>query len=80
MNQKTYTVTPEQVAAFRNEAAANGVTVSPGNSGIVTDSKDHVTLGFQYDGASHLVLTISSKPWYAPDSMIWTALDKYIAA
>jgi hypothetical protein len=67
------------VEAFRVEAARAGVTIPSGNTGTVTDDKDHVTLAFAYDGSAVLNLTITDKPWYVPASMIWSELDKFAA-
>lgn len=75
--QKTYSpISAEQMAKFREEAAANGIAVPAGNSGqLVTHG---CTLSFSYDG-TNLGITILSKPFYIPASAIWSNLDPYLA-
>jgi hypothetical protein len=73
---KTYPVTPAEMDSFRAILTQDGVTVPAGNEGqIVTHG---VTMAFSYDGTAGLTLTIVSKPFYVPASMIWSEIQGYL--
>ena len=73
--QKQFTVTPDQLETFRQEAAKAGLVIPPGNTGDVTTHG--VTMTFSYDGTT-LTLTITSKPFFIPASMVWGELAPYL--
>lgn len=73
---RIFTVTPDQMAKFRVEAAENGIALPGLSSG---QAMTHgVVIDYAYDGVSSLVLTIVSKPFYIPASVIWTELRSYL--
>jgi hypothetical protein len=78
MTKRYSPITPDQMAKFRTQLASAGITAPSGNSGQSADPKDGVTLGFVYDGTANLDLTIITKPWYIPASLIWNELDGYV--
>lgn len=73
---KTYVITPDQMAKFRVEAAENGIALPGLSSGQATTHG--VVIDYAYDGVQSLVLTIVSKPFYIPASVIWSELQSYL--
>lgn len=75
--QKQFTITPDQMAGFRQQATSQGILVPASNSGTVTH--DGVSIGYAFDGTT-LTLTILSKPFFIPASVIFGELAPYLPA
>ena len=75
MPTRTYTLTPPQVEAIRIALPE----LPPGNSGKF-NPPDHpeVELGYEYDGASKLTVTILDDAWYETAGEIFRKLDTYM--
>jgi len=73
MSSKSYTVTPAQIAAFQQELG-----LPDGNRGQFSPpSHPEITLGYVYDGAATLTVTILDKAFYETSGEIWAAIDPY---
>jgi hypothetical protein len=74
--QRTYPVTPSQMASFRTILAENDIAAPSGNSGQI--EADGVTVSFTYDGTATLTLVLVSKPFYIPAAMVWSEIEGYL--
>lgn len=81
MNTQNYTVTPDEYQAMQAQLTTQSGTVtvqfnSGRLSGTIVDQG--VILNFSYDGTSQLTVTISSKPFWVPTSMVWSELSSFL--
>lgn len=74
---RSYLVKPEEMTNFRELAYKNGLIVPEYDNGEV--ETHGIKIHFAYDGVT-LTLTILSKPFYIPASMIWRELSAYLPA
>lgn len=72
---QSYTVNPEQFDSFRDALKKNRIEASEGNSGQI--ETHGIVISFVYEGTI-LTLTIVSKPFYIPASMIWSEINSYV--
>jgi hypothetical protein len=81
--QKRYTpVTAEQMASFRTQATAKGITVPDGNEGIVTITVAlwfTLKIAFIWDGTNLDMHILGEPPFITPEK-VWSTLDPYFVA
>lgn len=73
---KTYSLTPQQFTALRSKLLEAGITVPSDITGVL--SFKNIELKYTYTGGS-LTLSILKRPILIPPSMIWDAVDGWIA-
>lgn len=80
MSKTFANVTPNKFAALRKFLGEAGVVMPEGNSGTISiTSPAKVTIDFSYDGASVLTLTVTEKPFFIAESMIWSQVEGGLA-
>jgi hypothetical protein len=72
-------VSVAQIQQFRATLLANNVILPAGNQGEIKDTTHNIVFDFDYNGTDTLKLTIASKPWWMPESSVWSAIQEHLA-
>ena len=69
MNTFTIPLAPDRFDAARQKLLAEGYNIA-GDQGDIVSTEYHVTLGYDYNGADTLTITVKQKPFALPEYVL----------